>query len=238
MSSLRDIQLAFARRVFGPGRTVSPREQIYRNNVFISLSAALGDVYPVVRRLVGEKYFAQLARRYLRTHPSRSGNLHDLGRQMNQFLRGLHDLENLPYLPDVAALEWACHEAFHAGEAAPLDFSALADPANAMAALHPAVRLVASRYPVLAIWEANQAEDPGVIDLDAGGDWLVVCRRDLEVRILRSSAGEFALLAALNDDRTLGEACDAALAAEPSLDLTAAMARLAANSLLTEGVIQ
>ena len=238
MSSLREIQLAFARRVFGPGRTVSPREQIYRNNVFISLTGALADVYPVVRRLVGEKYFAQLARRYVRIHPSRSGNLHDFGRQMSQFLGELHDLNNLPYLPDIAALEWACHEAFHAGEAAPLDFARLADLENTKAALHPAVRLVASRYPVLAIWEANQADDPGVIDLDAGVDWLVVFRRDLEVQILRSSAGEFALLAALHEDRSLGEACATALAAEPALDLAATMARLAINNLLTKGVMQ
>jgi hypothetical protein len=238
MSSLRDTQLAFARRVFGPGRAVSPREQIYRNNVFISLTGALADVYPVVRRLVGERYFAQLARRYVRIHPSRSGNLHDFGRQMSRFLGELHDLKNLPYLPDIAALEWACHGAFHAGEAAPLDFARLADVENAKAALHPAVRLVASRYPVLAIWEANQADDPGVIDLDAGIDWLVVFRRDLEVQILSASAGEFALLAALHDDRSLGEACATALAAEPALDLAATMRRLAINNLLTKGVMQ
>jgi len=227
MPSLREMQLAFAGRVFGPGRPVSAREQIYRNNVFISLTGALADVYPVVQRLVGEKFFAQLARRYIRFHPSRSGNLHDFGRELNQFLGGLSELENLPYLPDVAALEWACHEAFHAADI---------NPESAKRALHPAVRLVASRYPVLAIWEANQAEDPGVVELDSGGDWLVVFRRDLQVEMSKSTPGEFALLAALRDDMTLGEACEAALAAEPGLDLVAAIGRIAANGLLTQGV--
>ncbi|HEU4921952.1 MAG TPA: DUF2063 domain-containing protein, partial [Burkholderiales bacterium] len=152
-----------------------------------------------------------------------------------RFTLGVEDLKSLPYLPDVAALEWACHEAFHAAEAAPLDFSRLTDPENAKAPLHPAARLVASRYPVLAIWEANQADDPAVIDLDTGADWLVVLRRELQVEILRATQGEFALLAALRDGVALGEACEAALAAEPSLDLSAAMGRFVTHGLLTQG---
>jgi len=235
MPSLREAQLAFAAQVFDAAHSPAGREQIYRNNVFISLSGALAEVYPVVQRLVGERFFAQLARRYVRAHPSRSGNLHDFGRELARFMLQVQDLKDLPYLPDVASLEWACHEAFHGAEAAPLDFSRLINPENAKAPLHPAARLVASRYPVLAIWEANQAEDPGVVDLDAGGDWLVVHRRELQVEMLRSTPGEFALLAALRDGMTLGEACEAALAAEPALDLSAAMSRFVTHGLLTQG---
>jgi hypothetical protein len=235
MPSLREAQLAFAGRVFGAGQSVSPREQIYRNNVFISLTGALADVYPVVQRLVGEKFFAQLARRYMRAHPSRSGNLHDFGSQLTGFITSLSASIGLPYLADVAALEWACHEAFHAAEAAPLDVSRLIDPENAKAPLHPATRLVASRYPVLAIWQANQADEPGLVDLDAGADWLVVLRRELQVEILRSTPGEFSLLAALRNGTALGEACEAALAAEPALDLSAALGRFVTHGLLTQG---
>src|SRR5512134_2126308 len=143
MPLLREAQLAFAGRVFGTRHSVSPREQIYRNNVFISLTGALADVYPVVQRLVGEKFFAQLARRYIRAYPSRSGNLHDFGRHLGGFMLPMKELKGLPYLADVAALEWACHESFHAAEAAALDFSRLTHPENAKALLHPAARLVA-----------------------------------------------------------------------------------------------
>lgn len=235
MPSLREAQLAFAGRVFGAGHSVSPREQIYRNNVFISLTGALADVYPVVQRLVGEKFFAQLARRYIGAHPSRSGNLHDFGRHFAAFMLQMEELRGLPYLPDVASLEWACHEAFHGPEAAAFDFTQVTDPQNAKPRLHPAARLLPSRYPVLAIWEANQAQQPGLVDLDAGGDWLVVLRRDLQIEILRSTPGEFALLAALRDGMALGEACEAALAAEPALDLSAAMGRFVTHGLLTQG---
>ena len=60
-------------------------------------------------------------------------------------------------------------------------------------------------------------------------------RRELQVEILRSTSGEFALLAALRDAMTLGAACEAALAAEPALDLSAAMGRFAIHGLLTQG---
>ena len=233
MHSLRESQLAFAEKILAAGGAVSPREQIYRNNVFISLTGALADVYPVLKRLVGDAFFAQLARRFIRSHPSRSGNLHDFGRELAGFVYSIADLKPLVYLSDIAALEWACHEVFHAGEAAPHDFTKSQDPR-----LHPAVRLVASRYPVLAIWEANQGEDPQLVDLDAGGDWLAVLRHDLQVEILRLTPGQFALLAALRDGTTLGEACAAAAAAEPGVDLGAAMGRFVTCGLLSQGAQQ
>ena len=227
MRALRDIQSAFADAILmGRG---GDRLQVYRNNVFISLRQALADVYPVVQRLVGEEFFNQLARRFVREYPSRSGNLHDFGRELGRFLATLPDSSGLPYLPDVAALEWALHEVFHEADAQPFDFSRLSDPENARLPLHPAARLVASRYPILAIWEANHAEHPGLVDLDAGGDWLIVFRDGLERHILRLTAGEFALLGALAQGMTLGEACEAAVAAEPQLDLAAAMGRFVAN---------
>jgi hypothetical protein len=236
MPSLRETQLDFAHRVFGTGGAVSPRERIYRNNVFISLTGALADVYPVVKRLVGEPFFTQLARRYIRAHPSRSGNLHDFGAALRQFISTIPDLRLLPYLSDVAALEWALHEVFHAGDAAASESSRLCE--YSQVPVHPAVRRVASRYPVAAIWQANQAEDPGLVDLDAGADWLIVFRHEFERQILRSSAGELALLGALQSGMPLGKACDAAIAAEPRIDLGAAMGRFVTHGFFLQGVSQ
>ena len=47
----------------------------------------------------------------------------------------------------------------------------------------------------------------------------------MEVLTLRLSQGEHALLAALDGGHTLAEAAEAAMAAEPDLDLMAALAR-------------
>jgi len=242
MRALRETQEEFAAALLGGGaRGFDARLQVYRNNVFVSLSQALADVYPVLVRLVGRDYFDQAARRFVREHPSRSGNLHEFGRELAGFLGRLPEAASLPYLPDVAALEWAWHEAFHAAEAPALDAARLAAlPESALGGLrlrlHPAARLVASRYPVLAIWEANRDGAPAEaeISLDADPDWLLVTRRELERAIERVTPGEHALLAALASGAPLAEACEAAAAAAPGIDLEAAMARFVAERTITD----
>lgn len=198
--------------------------RIYRNNVFISLTSALAAVYPVVHRLVGEGFFKYAMDAFIRTHPPQSGNLHDFGAGLAEFLAAFPACAELGYLPDVARLEWAYHRVFHAAAPA-FDVAALAAvPSEHYAALRfglsPAARLIASPYPLLAIWRANQPESPDAsVDLDTGGERLMVFRRDLEVEFKRLSAGEYALLAAGQLGAALQEASDAALQAEAGFDL-------------------
>jgi hypothetical protein len=250
--ALRELQRAFADAIFArklngfaprvrsTRLSGADRLQVYQNNVFISLAQALADVYPVVQRLVGEVFFRQVARGFLRRHPSRSGNLHDFGRELPTFLHGLREAQHLAYLGDVAALEWAYHEVFHAADAAPLDVERLARIPEAEQGrvgfrLHPATRLVASRFPVLAIWEANLGAEPPrtQIDLDAGADYLLVGRRDLDRVVERLAPGEFALLAEIGDGAALAQACDAATAADPATDVGAAVGRFVADRTIT-----
>jgi hypothetical protein len=236
MLSLRERQVGFGTELMGAA-PVHGGLQIYRNNVFISLSTALADVYPVTQRLVGEAFFQQLARRFIRGHPARSGNLHNFGREFPAFIAALAEVRDLPYLSDVAMLERAYEEVFHAADADPLDVQRMAQRGSLEAqkfALHPAIRLMASRYPVRAIWQANQSADVGIVDLDAGPDWLLVRRSGLDRRIERLSSGEFALLSALGQGVALEGACAAAAAAEGQVDLGAAMARFVTECLFRE----
>jgi hypothetical protein len=249
MHALRELQRSFADAIlarapaaFAPqvrdrGLAPAERVQIYQNNVFISLTEALADVYPVVAKLVGEAFFAFLARSYIRAHPSRSGNLHDFGAELPAHLAVLPEAAGLAYLPDVAELEWARHAVFHAADAGTIDARALAAVPDERLedlrfALHPAVRLLASRYPLLAIWHANQLDPAGEVDLDRGSDCVLVTRRDFDIRMDALTPGEFALLAAFADDLAFGDACERALAAEPGLDLGAAMGRFVADGTL------
>jgi len=245
VSALRELQQTFAgaildgradelvARVRSGGLAGAERVQIYRNNAFVSLTQALADVYPVVARLVGADYFAQLARAYIRAHPSRSGNLHDFGRELPLFARALPEARALPYLADVAALEWAYHKVFHAEEAAPLDLGRLAmvpeaEHGRLRFRLHPATRLVASRYPIYAIWEANQDDDrhTPAIDLDSGPDYVMAARRRLDSFVARLAPGDYALATELAAGATLSRACGAALAADPAIDVDNALGRL------------
>lgn len=234
MPTLHDLQQDFVAAVFEercPGEVRSGRFdaarlfQVYRHNVFISLTAALAAVYPVVQRLVGEGFFKYAADAFIRAHPPASGNLHDFGADLAEFLAAFPACAGHAYLPDVARLEWAYHAVFHA--AAPrFDVAALAGVSperypELRFGLSPAARLIASEYPLLALWRAHQSEAADTpIDLDAGGDRLLVFRRELEVEFKRLSVGEYALLSAWQHGATLQAASDAAHQAEDDFDLT------------------
>lgn len=253
MHSLRELQFKFAEAVLeradtrirqlvrANGLSGARRLQVYRNNVFAGLTSALGAVYPVVERLVGDGFFRYAADRYIRLHPSTSGNLHDFGGAFAEFLAAFPAAAGLPYLTDVARLEWAYHQVFHAAEHAPLDLSALrAIPPEGYLALkfhlHPASRLLHSDYPVLRIWEVNQAdyEGDGTVDLSQGGDQLLVIRRELRVELQPLGKGEYTLLTALAANHDLASACEAALSIEPDFDLTACLQRHVARGTLVD----
>jgi hypothetical protein len=247
---LRERQQQFAAAVFDDAETIhahlradrfTPAQhmQIYRNNVVASLTAALAAVYPVVQRLVGEGFFRYGAHEYLRTHRPHSGNLHDFGDAFAAFLAQFTPAAGLPYLPDVARLEWAYHEAFHAADAEALDLAALAavasdDYERLRFDLHPSARLIASPYPVLRIWEVNQDGFAGdsTVSLDAGTARVLVIRQRLSVQLEALAPGEFSLREALGRGATLGAAAAAALAANPATDLTTLLQRhVAAHTL-------
>ena len=165
MLALRDLQSAFRdallhgdagaimSSVRASGVAPARRIAVYRNNVFHNYSEALRAAYPVVERLVGEAFFASAAHEYIVAHPSASGDLHDFGHGFGEFIDSFPPAETLPYLGDVACLEWFWHESFHAAERPPLSLERLGSVANESLdslrfVLHPACRLLASRYPV------------------------------------------------------------------------------------------
>ncbi len=230
----------FAAAAFDPGRSVPEwlrdplgtvadrRFAIYRNNVAVGLIEALAANFPVLERLLGPDAFRQTAREFIRARPPRTRVLHEYGEEFDLFLGSFEPLRGLPYLPDVARLERAFLDAFHAGDADVLEGSALASIApDALASLrlpaHPAARLVRSSYPVATIWEANRpGREPEPIDGSRGEIALLTRPRDaVELRALRPADG--VLVEALMGGATLMEASCAAAARAPDFDLSAAL---------------
>jgi hypothetical protein len=217
------------------GRRPAParRLQIYRHNVFETAVATLGDVFPVVARLVGTDFFRTAGNAYARIHPSRSGDLRRFGGFFPDFLRDYLPAAALPYLGDVAALEWAYHHAYHERELPgldPLRLAGVAADRQTQLRLHlqPSATLVSSPYPILGIWQANQPaapEDATPISLDDGGVDLVVVQSDLEIEFRPLAEGECCWLRSLAAGEELADAVAAALDRDPGFDLAQALVR-------------
>jgi hypothetical protein len=239
---LRDLQGALAASVLhGTDAPLAPavrvdgiafdgRLQVYRNNTFSSLTAALKDSFPVVCQLVDERFFGYAAQEYIRANPPRAPRLAEYGGDLAGFLTGFEPVRHLAYLPDVARLEWAVNIAYHAVDAAKLDAARIAAvpqeryPLLTFAA-HPSVQLFASEHPVDRIWQAHQ---PGgdletKIELSSGGCRLLIDRHDQDIRFLTLDAAGFALAAALCGGHPLQVAYEKAAAIDGAFDLIAAL---------------
>jgi hypothetical protein len=215
--------------------------EVYRNNYRGNLHDALAGAYPVTLQLVGRDFFRLLARNFIEAHPSRSGNLHGYGAELGGFIASFAPARTLPYLPDVAALEWACHCAYFADDAAGLDLSRLAQVPPALypelvLRLHPACRLVRSPYPIAAIWQAHQpgAEGDFSIDLGSGPCRALVSRRDGAVQVSELSAPAADWLQDIQAGWTLGAATDSAQARHNNFDLQTTLLDLVARDAIAD----
>lgn len=238
MSSLAELQTAFARALRDPdcpapaglrlGVRAGARRRfdVYRNNMVVSLVDALRTAFPAVLRLVGEAYFTAAARAYVDRYPPDSPVLLHYGRQFGALLDSLPSAAGVPYLGDVARLEWARRRALHAADVEITDIQTLAAISEAClnrvtVALHPALSWLDSRWPVVSLWAASvDAGDAADVDMKAP-QHAVVVRPALRVQVYTAAPGGADFLAALAAGRSLGAAAATALAAHPSFDLAA-----------------
>jgi hypothetical protein len=238
MLSLRDVQRRAYRavvlddNVLPLTRSRAARLEVYRNNARETFRKTLAVTYPVVQRLVGDACFRGIAAHFMREFPSRAGDLGLFGAELATLLDIYYRDTEFAYLTDVARLEWACAEVETAVDSAPFDLLELAavqeeEHAALRFALRPCVRLLSSRYPVLRIWHANQAEDVAPIDLTGGAERVLVARRGNELRLEALDAGTFAFAQSLSDGEPLGDALDAGCAAGREFDVGAALGLLA-----------
>lgn len=248
--SLPELQRLFADTVLGDGGTplaewvngkgLAPeaRLQIYRNLIRHRHTAALGTAYPAVRKLVGEAFFEAAAARYLSDAPLTSGNLQDYGAGFPALLAAMPQTAGLPYVADVARLEWARQESYLAADAAPLEAATLADlPEDRYAtlrfALHPSLRLVESAHPIWDIWLFCQEPSPGRLQLKAEGQCVAVWRDGAQLAMRAVAGGDCCFLNALRAAQSLAAAYETALRLAPDFDLAAALQWLCRNGLVT-----
>jgi hypothetical protein len=224
-----------------PHYPVSTALDVYRNNYRGNLHDTLAGAYPVIAQLVGEEFFRYLTRQFIAQHPSHSGNLHYYGAEMADFVASFEPARTLPYLPDVATLEWACHRAYFAENAHSLNTARLAQVPHEqypdlILNTHPSYHLVRSRYPIVAIWRAHQ---PGAgtdfqIDLDSGASLALVGRSDDVVIVNEVSAADADWLQAIQAGMSLGEATAATLEHDPDFDLQGLLLNLVGLGVLTD----
>lgn len=236
MISLKELQSTFIEAMFkGPNsaavtelgqllcdhRQLTAEQQItiYRNSIIGCMINALRQTYPVCDQLVGDQFFDAMATQFIYQQPSQSPDLGDYGAPFADFISAFKPTAELPYLADIARLEWAWKQAFSAVDHRGLDLQAVAQLLAQLDEqqqqilrfqLPPGSSLIESAYPIAKIWQMNQDDDDsdGAIDLSAGGDKLLVWRQDFDMRIDRLNSAQWRFLSAIQQDRPFIDICD------------------------------
>lgn len=212
----------------GPPEITRERFALYRGNIVAIWQQSCAAAYPVLKRLLGDAFFNDVARNYGSTYPSQSGNLTEFGASLPHFISTLKQCDTYPYLSDVAKLEWLIHRSYYAGLNAPVTIAQLAAiPTDQLSDVRfefqPGCFLFESPWSAANIWRAHQKNEvifPEQFDLKT----VCLIRREpwqssWNVQLDELSTASYLALKALQEGATLGAALELAITAEPAFEV-------------------
>jgi len=202
--------------VIADGLDPGARLGIYRNTYASALATVLRLAFPAVRQLVGPDFFEGAAGLFVAQAPPRNAWLDEYGAEFQDFLGRLAQAASVPYLADVARLEWQINLVLHAPDTPPLDITRLAALSDAELAQlsfksHPAVRLLRCDFPTDVIWRAVLERDDhamAAVDVAEGPVWLLIQRTQSGIEVMRLGECEWRFTAALFSGTSLSAALE------------------------------
>jgi hypothetical protein len=211
---------------------------IHRNNVRLAYQRVLQEAFPVVHRLVGDDFFRLLAHEYFNAHPPSSPLVARYGDSLPRFLDGFEPSSRLPYLADMARLEIAWLQSYHAADAKSLDVIDLVrlidnDANEVRLSLHPSLRLIKSPHPVHAIWLQNRAGESESKAISPQGECVMTVRPEENVLTRTVATAIYIAIDALKGGVTLGGAVECALNAAPSAPVVDVLTEIFAARIVT-----
>ena len=205
---------------------------VYRNTVMKGLIDALAANYPTVFKLVGEEWFGAAASEFIRHNPPSTSILAEYGKEFVAFLSSFTPAVKLPYLSDVAHLDWLWIESCFAIDAPALRPSALQalqgeHLLNTRLQLHPATRLCTCKHSAVTIWLHNHEDTiRAELYIDDNDEEALITRTQNGIEVTRLCVIEHRFTSEIQNGATLGEAAISALSFDPQFPLAVTLAKL------------
>jgi hypothetical protein len=206
------------------------RLSIHQRHFAASLIAVIRNRYPTLEWLVGSDFLNAAAQRFIHEHPPVRPCMAEYGGDFPHFLRTLPASQKMPWLPDVARLEWHLGFVSVAIDHPPVALQALAafehtDLAELGLQLQPGLAYFASAWPIDALMRLRlSGEAPERLSFEPETVSLEIRGARGDFRMSRLSAGTFAFRHALAGGASLIGAIAAGETAEPNFDAGTALA--------------
>jgi len=211
--------LQLAVRATGVGAHPARGLKVYQSNGHMLAERALRLTYPVLVQMLGEQSFADLARALWHAHPPRRGDIAHWGDAMEDYVRSSKQLQEEPYLADVAHAEWALHGCASApdrtGDLSTLVLLTTDEPHTLSLDLAPGLAMVSSAWPLVSLLTAHLEGIPSFAQVGAQltqhtAQDLVIWRCGYQPRLREALTGELSMLHALQSEMSLEAALQAA----------------------------
>jgi len=215
------------------GSPATKRFNVYRNNVALSLINILKETFPVTRELVGPDFFHTMAHHFCAENLPASPVMSLYGSDFPAFIKQYQPADTVPFLADVAALEWARNEAYFSKDGEPITIDGLGgyqedEIPNLIFTLHPSLKLIQSSWPIVTIWQAHQQDNnkDTLEALPSEGESAMIVRPHLDVNLRAISASTACFLSCLQTRATFSNAIEAAVRLDENFDIPANLAGL------------
>jgi len=250
MPSLAETQASLRRAIVAPetakvalSMLVAPRGAkrrlaIYQRHYHEGLSRHLLGRFPTVEWLLGSDRMRALVDAFIRVSPPKAPCMAEYGVDFTNFIAWDHATHNLPYLEDVAWLDWHLGDAAVAVDQRPIEIGVLqAVPPDRLPdvtmTLQSGARYLGSGWPVDELVRVKLSEnapdqlafDPEPVSLEITGS-----RGRFGVR--RLDAAAFKFRSAISQGQPLGFAMQRALETDSAFDVPLGLASVFADGLV------
>jgi len=216
------------------------RFRIYRNNYIVKLIEALATTFNVTQQLVGEEFFRAMASLYVYAYPPRVPLLVSYGAEFPEFIENFPPASGLPYLGDVARVEYLRVIAYHATDVPSVDVNTftglLAEESDLTAlgvTLHPSLSVLPSEFSVVSLWAAHQEiKLPPELSTDVS-EVALILRQGLEVEVIQISDAEGVFICELQEGASFDVAATEALSIDVKFDVASSLGLLLQKSAIT-----
>ena len=213
------------------GETHVSRMSIYRNNIFVSLINVLFAAFPKTSELVGANNFQVLAKNFVEKCPPDAAQLSGYGAEFADFLSNWPQIvADIPYLPDLAKLDWVCQEVYFETSYLPVDANILQGLSpeelfESRLSVAPSVRLLKTKYPISHF---GKMDEVSIEQLSPETEYILVYRLEDTEQIIteRLHEADFLFLENLKSGQSLGNAFLNVIEAHPSFDLQNSLTQL------------
>ncbi len=133
---------------------------VYLQNSIGARQNALRSNYPVVAEILGHRYFSMLTTKYIIQHRSADCNLNLYGSDFDKWLgtkvRHSPELSSMPYLPDLASLEFAWSRALWVAAPSAIASNPAKPQERSSLIKNPTLSLVSSVYEIDVLWRRHR----------------------------------------------------------------------------------